>query len=234
MLLRDFVDRIERQRRTVVEYSPSDSSDLEARLSLRNVDVTHRRLPDTGTGGFVVVRRDDEFRGTVPLETIERARSLPEGPTNAVDDAAFQEYLDLFDKTVFASYDRRQMLATAREIEDRAWRVGRGTLYVGFQSLPALRDQVSLYESLGERDDLAVRVYISDEWDAPDIDGVTVQTESADEIGDFWFLVFEGGGDDANKSALIAEERTPDEYYGFWTYDPELVDEITAYLRETY
>lgn len=234
MSLRDFVDRIERQRRTVVEYSPSESSELADRLSLRNVDVTHRRLPDTGTDGFVVVRRNDEFRGALPLANIKQALSPAIDSPGASDNAAFRDFLDLFDETVFASYDRRQMLATAREIEDRAWRVGRGTLYVGFQSLPALREQVSLYEALGARDDLAVHVYISDEWDAPDIDGVTVHAESADEIGDFWFVAFEGGGEDVNKSALLAEERIQDEYYGFWTYDPDLVDEMTAYLRETY
>jgi DICT domain-containing protein len=126
------------------------------------------------------------------------------------------------------------MLATAREIEDRAWWVGSGTLYVGFQSLPALEAQASLYETFGERDDLDVHAYISDEWDAPDTDGVVVHTESADEIGDFWFLDFAGGEEDVNKSALVAEERTEDEFYGFWTYEPALVDEITTYLRETY
>jgi hypothetical protein len=100
--LRDFVDRVERQRSTDVEYSASESSDLAERLSLRNVDVTHRRLPDTGSGGFVV-RRNDEFRGALPLANLERALSPPIDDPGANGDAASRDFLDLFDETAFAS-----------------------------------------------------------------------------------------------------------------------------------
>ena len=43
------------------------------------------------------------------------------------------EMYEVLEETLFTSFDRRQLLGTAREIEDRAWRVGVGTLRVGFQ-----------------------------------------------------------------------------------------------------
>lgn len=235
MGLSEFVERVEGRRRTVVEYSPAGSSVFSERLAVRNADVVHRSLPDAGSGGFVVVRRDGEFRGALPLTSVERALASPGGSARDRDEAAFQDFMDLFDETVFASYDRGRMLATAREIEDRAWRVGQGTLVAGFQSAAALGERADLYETLGGRDGLDVHVYVAaDAADAPDVDRVTVHAEPAPELGDFWVLAFDAGGDDANKCALVGEERTDGEFYGFWTYDPDLVDEIVAYLRDTY
>jgi len=85
------------------------------------------------------------------------------GEAGASAEAAFRDFLDLFDETVFTAYDRRQMLATSREIEDRAWRVCGGALYAGFQSSNALRNQASLYGQFGEKEALTVHVYVADQ-----------------------------------------------------------------------
>ena len=45
---------------------------------------------------------------------------------------------------------------------------------------------------------------------------------------------YAGGGVDDAKGALVAEERIPGSFYGFWTYDGETVGEIIDYLRTTY
>ncbi len=91
-----------------------------------------------------------------------------------------------FENTVFSAYDRRQMLTAAREIEERAWRVGGGTLYVGFQRRDALADQKDVYERLATHRSVTVTVFIDDEWDDP-FDDVTVVTDADGEIGDVWF-----------------------------------------------
>jgi hypothetical protein len=60
-------------------------------------------------------------------------------------------YLPRLDGADLVSYD-----ATAREVEDRAWRTGGGTLYAGFQSLSAFETQVPVYERLV--DDIVARL----------------------------------------------------------------------------
>ena len=57
---------------------------------------------------------------------------------------------------------------------------------------------------------------------------------TAPEIGSFWFLAFDGGSEPQNACALLAEERSPEAFYGFWTYDEDLVGAIEAYLSSTY
>ena len=51
------------------------------------------------------------------------------------------------------------------------------------------------------------------------------------EVKESWFVVFDGDGDDTHKAALVSEERDPGEFYGFWTYEPDLVNEVVAYFR---
>ena len=66
------------------------------------------------------------------------------------------------------------------------------------------------------------------------IPNVTHHTEAADEIETSWFVVFDGGGAENYKTALLATERAPNQWYGFWSNDHELVDRIQTYLEQTY
>jgi len=61
-----------------------------------------------------------------------------------------------------------------------------------------------------------------------------VVSGGGEEIGRFWFQLFDGGGDDQSKCGLLVEERELGRFYGFWTYEREIVDEIIEYLRATY
>jgi DICT domain-containing protein len=47
-------------------------------------------------------------------------------------------------------------------------------------------------------------------------------------------VAFDGGDTEMESCALLAEERRDGEFYGFWTYDPSMVDELVAYLETTY
>ncbi len=226
---------VERRRKTIAVYS-SDADDVADGFEVRNASVEHRRLPDAGSAGFAVVRDRDGFAGAIGLGELEE---FVEPPIYSPWDEAFltAEYRTLFellDDSLFASLDRRQLLAATREIENRAWRVGRGTLRVGFQRLSILETQVGFYARLGAETALDVHVYGRDDWDPPVIPNTTVHAESGDEIGSFWFLAFDGGDDETQACALLARERAPGEFSGFWTYDPQIVDEMMTYLRNTY
>lgn len=272
--LSDAIDAVARTRKTIEIYADEDSisEEIARQFSTRNVDVVERTLPgtdvletsgpeasDRGTSnrgtndpGFVVLRDENgTFRAAMGIDRLGVVVAPGADHYHAADDPDTEildglgNGYDFLEETLFASYDRRQLLAATREIEDRAWRRGSGRLLVGFQTAAALRAQVDAYDRLAARG-LQITVFIEDETtdsnDAPiDDSGMEVLEEAidvivsdADEIGRFWLLAYDGDGDDYSKCALLGEERNPDRYYGFWTYDPDRVDELIDYLDAEY
>ncbi|ELZ13947.1 sensor protein [Haloterrigena salina JCM 13891] len=234
--LRDQLDEIEARRKILEVHTGRDrvAAEFERQFSTRNVRVVRESSPLSGGRGFVIVRdADREFRGALDIDHFRAVLSPEIHPPWALEDAGV-DYSDLFEfleNTLFASYDRRQMLAASREIEERAWRTDAGTLFVGFQSSTAFDSQVSVYERLVRDRTLTITIFVEDEYDERIADRIDVVSDAGGEIGAFWFVVFDGGGSDMNKCGLLAEEREPDRYHGFWTYDPERIDELVTYLR---
>jgi DICT domain-containing protein len=232
--LAEVVAEAERRRKTMRYYARTEE-DLVEQFSVRNVDVEFRELPSMGPEPFVVLVRDDEFLGAMSVETLRWFLSPPVHRPADVSDLSpqYRAIVDLLDETLFASLSRRQLLATTREFEDRARRVGSGTLHVGFQSPRAFEAQRDLYRRLAAETDLDVHVYVQPadastaSTTALSAAGVTVHRDQSAEAGRYWFLVFDGGDGD-QQFALVAEERTPDTYYGTWTYDPALVERALA------
>lgn len=66
MSLRVFVDRLATNRRTLTVYAPEPDEALAEHFEARGVTVDHERLPDDGSGGFVVVTAEEEFVGSIP------------------------------------------------------------------------------------------------------------------------------------------------------------------------
>lgn len=228
-----FLDDLAAERRTVTVYAADPPSDLAGWLSDWHVDVRFDRLPP-GTGdGFVTVRQGERFLGSVPLDTVATLYEPPAGAvdTDPSDHGALGPLLDLLDDTLFRSFERRQLLAATREIEDRAWRSGRGELHAGFQRPAALAAQRRNYRRLAESD-LDVHVYFDGQWPAPPIPGVTAHAESGGELGRFWFVVFQPDpADRVRACALLARERRMGDFDGFWTYDSGRVASLVAHLR---
>ncbi|USZ67770.1 sensor protein [Halorussus salilacus] len=249
MSLRDFLDDATARQRTLTVFAPERFERLESHFETRTVAVDHVSIPDDGSGGFVVVTDRGEFVGSVGAAAVRdllgesprrsRTGSVPGDPsTESLGPSdATRALLGLLADTTFVSFDRRRMLAVTREIEDRAYRLGAGTLRTGFQRGSALAAQRELYESLAAESLLDVHVYLRPDWtsDAPASEGLALHAVDSDEIGEFWFVVFDGGGDPEQACALVAAERGDSgEFDGFWTYDPETVAEIDAYLERTY
>ncbi len=90
-----------------------------------------------------------------------------------------------------------------------------------------------MYERFGERDSIAVTVFLEGKYDGALTDAVTVVTDVGGELGAFWFVIFDGGGTGRHRCAVVAEERDPGQYYGFWTYDPVIVGDLVASLETT-
>lgn len=233
--LGELLDEVERTQLTLRVFAPDPPESVLSQFVNRNVTVESRSLPPSLAPGFAVVLSDDRIVGFCHLDVLTSLDDLARPPPwgRSPDKTAYTRFLDLFRDSLFATTERTQLLSTSREIEDRAWRGDRGHLYAGFQSLSTLRSQLPVYRELGGRSGLSIHVYGRPDWFPPMIEGVTIHPIASDEIGRFWFVVYRDP-DGENSCALVAEERTPDEYYGFWTYEESFVDEIVRYLDATH
>jgi len=242
---------------TVFNADPEVADDLRAHFADRNVRIVEEQA-GAGPKGFAVLARDGAFVTAVPVDELlprsdraggdesgddvpEDGESGDEVPASEGTEDGLQRdgrvggpVLDHLDETMFTSYSRADMVAASREIEDRAWRVGDGELHAGFQTLDVLTGEADTYDLLGGKERLDVHAYAADEGDAPDVEHYTVHVGETAEIRETWFVAYDGGGYDDAKCALLAEERAPGEFYGFWSYDPETVDYIIDYLTERY
>lgn len=234
------IDTVEDTRKRLEVYTGDSerATALERQFATRNVDVERRSVATPDEPGFVILRSaDDSFRGALGLDQFDAVLSPEIHPPWELrgSSAETTALFDFLANTLFSSYDRRQMLAAAREIEERAWRVGTGRLYAGFQREPAVDAQADVYERLAEETDLEVTVFVHDDSQGR-LDDVAVvsETNGDGEIGAYWFVIFDGAGSDLQKCALLAEERDLGRFYGFWTYDPAVVDDLVAYLESTY
>jgi hypothetical protein len=234
---------------TVFDPDPSVAESLAEHFADRNLRVVAER-PTEGPTGYAVFSRDGEFVTATAVDDLLPDRSGDgDGPADSdVSDAersdedggspgsrrVGQPILDHLEETLFTSYSRADMVAASREIEDRAWRVGDGELHAGFQTLDVLTGEANTYDRLAGKDRLDVHAYAAAEGDAPAADEYEVHVGRTAEIRETWFVAYDGGGFDGAKCVLLAEEREPGRFYGFWSYDPDTVDRVIDYLTDRY
>lgn len=222
---------------TLVNCDSADSiaEDLESYFQSQNVRISTATTASGRPADVVVLSRREGVLSVTSSSTLrELLREVPTGDDSpGFADAKYEPILGHLKETTFTSYETEQMLAASREIEDRAYRVGTGTIHAGFQRLSLLDDQQTVYTELAERG-VEVHAYGIPDIPPPDIDEGTVHTIETDEIAETWFVVFDGGDDESQKSALLAEERNEKSFYGVWTYDATIVDSILNHLEESY
>ncbi|MEM4780192.1 MAG: DICT sensory domain-containing protein [Halalkalicoccus sp.] len=222
------IEQIVGDARTLSVYGADEGvlAELRSHFELRNVAVEARSadLP----GSLCVLHEDGRVLAASPLPAVHRAIGFdPES-----FDPGFQydhpDVLEHVGTTTFVSYDKRRMILASREVEERAWRSGGGRLYAGFQRLSRLRPQWSVYDRL--TDVVDVRVYGVRDWELPG--EITIDGAEDEEVRKSWFVVYDGDGRDGAKAALVAEERDPGEFTGFWTYETDTIDDLLAYFPE--
>jgi hypothetical protein len=222
----DLVETVAERRHTVTVYAPALPSALAELFDTRNVQLKHEYLPRGAGEPFLTVVEGERYVGSLDLPAVydfSHPKIHEIGSPDFVD-AAYRKLTSLLPDTVFSTLDRRQLLATSREIEDRAWRVGSGRLDVGFQSLSKVQAQKRTYTALVKRG-LDVHLYGMPDWRPHVVDDVTVHTDG-DELGEVWFMAYDGGAEPDQACGLVAVEHSPGSFEGFWTYDPELVRRI--------
>lgn len=231
-MLQTYLDTIEQRRKRFTVYSDQPAPDLPEQLATRNVTVEQRQLPPTGPPPFVAIHDGDEFVGAISVDSFQELLAPPivrPGDWDGLADG-YRTILTVLSETLFTALDRRQLLATSREIEDRALRVGEGTLRVSFQSFAVFSTQLNIYTTLGEETDLDIHIYGTPDWSPPSIQNVTYHRDETGDLALFWCLAFDGGPDETQACVLVAQEQT-EGYRGFWSYDRSLATDVLRTLE---
>lgn len=236
--LAGFLDRVRGPQKTVSVYGPTVPAGLRSLLDRFDVDVVHESLPIDAADAYLAVTAGAEFLGSVPATAyanlLDPPGSAPGDP--ALRESALRDVTTLLAESAFTSAARPQLTATTREFEDRAWRVGSGTLAAGFQTPSVLRNEAAVYRRLADESALAVHAFAAADPDES-VEGVgdtVVHTRPERELADFWFVAFDGDGDDEMACALLAEETADGTFRGAWTYDSAVVRALLSYLDEAY
>lgn len=222
---------------SLFNIEPDDriADSLRTYFGTQNVGITVRQTPSGAPEDLAVL---SDATGVLALVDVSTLREMTDGvPTGSggvgIADGSYESVLRHLKETTFTSRDTSELFYASREIEDRARRVGRGSIHAGFQRCSIMAEQRRPYRDLARRG-LSVHAYGVPDTTPPELGPGTVHAVEREEIEKMWFVVFDGGGDDSQKTALIAEERAADEFYGAWTYDPGVVDSLLAYLDCTY
>ncbi|SHH52106.1 DICT sensory domain-containing protein [Halobaculum gomorrense] len=226
---------IERRYHAITVFRTEEPTEIEGLFERHGVAFDVQPIPANGPEPFVLVETDGEFAGVIGVDELEVLVDPSTADLGHREETAagYRAVFDLLDRTVFTALRRRPLLAVSQEIEDRAYRAGNGTLHASFQTLSTFESQLPVYCHLATETDLDIHVHGVDDWEPPELPGVTYHAVGADaperdEIGRYWVVTFDGG-EGGQSSGLVAEE-TADGYTGFWTDDARLVEEITAAL----
>lgn len=248
MGIREFVESGDGRQKTITVLNRSE------------VDPVYRLLEKTLGDGSVTVREDETRSGT-PVDAVvveEDGSPLAVSPlsdvrntllmvnsdlyvtgTVGIDEVETPDVIAQLDDVTFDVERRNKLLLIhiSRHIERMALETDGGVLHSSFQELSRLyreRGTLAAYRRLADAS-VDVHVYGLPDHDPDRLpDGLRIHNRETDEIRNSWFVVHDGDGDDDRKAALVATETGPNEYTGYWTFEPDRVDPILEYIDETY
>jgi DICT domain-containing protein len=230
--LPDIVQQVDERALTLTLYNTDVEKavlrDVQSYFAVQTVNLRRATTDDGHPQNFAVLHDGDEFLEATDLRSLYRV-VRPDSPLLTVTDPDEIEYPDLFDEideSLFTDYGRSRMIVASREIESHAFRHG-GTLHAGFQTFSNLQPQYRLYERLAGQG-VDTHVYGVRDWAIP-TDAHARHAYDDPEITDTWFVVLDHE-DPAHRRALLAEERSQNQFYGFWTFKADIVDLILRRL----
>lgn len=226
--LSESIARIETDRKTVRVCNVSDEAVLESLESFFDPhDVAFEVVDSPDRPAVVDLLDGGHLIASSPLAAVRRyARAWEESMAVGIRHDPPAVVTALRDN-YFESYDKQRMIMASRTVEFRAWNGDYGELHAGFQQLSKIDHQPDVYRDLAASD-VDVHVYgAADRRPRPDLD-MTVHENDGAEVVRHWWVAYDGTGDDGDKLVLLAQERAPNRFYGFWTERPHVVDHVVA------
>jgi len=218
------------------DAADGDADSLGSYFEARDVPVRTATLDTSAPRDVALLHRGDELVAATSVDALTDAIAVES--TDAFDPDQRPDVLKALSDDAHGArgVDRAFLVEVSRIVEMRGYRTGGGRIDAGFQRLSNLWGDARasrIYDRLVDSG-VDVHVYGISDVPTPGDAGVTVHDSVDEEIRDGWFVVHDGAGDDEGKAALVAEERDPGVYHGFWTRTPGRVDALGTYLREAY
>lgn len=224
---------------TLCNYTGNDDfwAELRGYFERLNVTVCKETLSADTPEDVALLHRGPEVVAMSPVPELQSAIRMDTiDVTGEVESTARPDVLDPVHRNEYSVRNglKKEMIRVSRLIETQALETGSGTLHAGFQRLNRMQDEIGtreLYKTIAEAG-ITTHVYGS-EGVVPD-EELYITHEDSGEIANAWFVVYDGGGDNSRKAALVSEEVAPKTYTGVWTHQPEIVDAIIEYIDTTY
>jgi len=221
------------------------------------IDVSTLSSEGDGRDRLLLVE-DGEIVAETPLRRFLNAYLLVNSDTyrtsrDQLNSLQLPDVLTELDETVFtvrgypiADKEKLLLILLSRHVEQLAWEATGGTLRSGFQYLSRLDDEkgtCDVYRTLAGTD---VETHVYGIPDSPGTvpSGVVSHTGRSAAYRDSWFVVFDpahaesasgdreaGDAGQPGPAALVATRTDGQTWRGVWTYDPDRVAAINAYLR---
>jgi hypothetical protein len=218
---------------------------LEELFNYQPVDVSEAETPDDQTDMVYLVEdetviatsRLEELKQTILLVNSDLYVTGSRTPVELELPAVLRE-LERVPFTLRGYPDSNKekllLITISRYIEGLALTSDGGTHRASFQQLSRINDERGtrrVYRQL-TRSPVDTHVYGVPDWDgAAEFDGTVHEGQSC-EYRDSWFVTFIPTDHDQSHAALVALETEPRVWNGFWTFDPEEVIEIDAYIEQ--
>ncbi len=193
----------------------------------------------------VIVERDGHVVATSTVTELLRSLLLVNSDiyitgSRRLEDAKLPETLRVLHDIPFqlrgypdSDSEKLLLIAVSRAIERRAFRVGDGTLHVGFQRLSRLVDEpgtLRVYEQLAETG-VAVHAYGVGDVEPPPALNLTVRTGTTGLYRDGWFVVYQPPAD-GKAVGLYAIDAGDNQWDGFWTYSAGRVKAMATQIAD--
>ncbi len=239
----ELIERVDGDRPTltVVNRQSPDERMERIRNFFADLDVDVR---ETATGterprDVALLHRGPSMIAASSLSELAGGVAAATAEDDPFEQRSGPDVLEALDERVFGArgVGRQLLIDASTAIEMTAWQTGGGTLTAGFQELSRYWESPRSRRVMRRVAESGVEVNVYGAPDVvpdPDHENVTVRPDASPEIAETWFLAYDGDGRTDRTGALVVRETEPDEYHGFWTYEPSLATDVFAYVSETY
>lgn len=220
---------------------------IENLFTGQNIEVAEE-LVDEYDDDTVLLLEDGDVIATSPLKELSDSILMVNSDlfitgTRTLEDTAVPAVLDGLADHPFtlrgypeSNTEKLLLILISRHIERLAYESGEGTIRSSFQRLSRVRDERGtrrVYEQIAQTD-VDVHLYGQPDWRPQPDFPITMHGGYKPDFKESWFVVYNPPpekADSFDQAALLAIEKEPPKWDGFWTYDADLIEDVARYIR---
>ncbi|SDJ39900.1 hypothetical protein SAMN05216226_10322 [Halovenus aranensis] len=248
MPLEQFLDGSDAPERSIAVLNRTEPEPFQTMIENLFADQTVSVSEDVSEeyeNDTVVLLEDGTVVASSPLRALQDAilmvnTDLFTTGTRSLEETTVPDVLDALAGTRFtlrgypeSDTEKLLLVLISRYIEKRAYVEGDGTLRSSFQRLSRIEDEQGtkvVYQRVAETA-VDVHVYGQPGWSPSSDFPVVAHAGHGIDFRTSWFVIHDPpDGADHGPAALLAIELENGVWDGLWSYDPQFVDDLLAYI----